>query len=199
MADKNDQMKIGEILIRSGWITWDQLEKALQIQQQTGQHHIDRVLVKEGYVSRKEGQVLFLGEILIRNNWLNWDQLTEALKIQRETGLIVGEILLSRRFVTKQNLYRALAIQYGMVYLEFDKLQEISPAVIALIDKQIAYQYHALPILVKGDTLFIAIADPMDIKAEMEIGKIISKFRLQTTLVTPEDMDRALEHYYGPA
>ena len=49
----NSLMRVGEILVEKGWITWQQLKKALALQQESGQRLGD-ILVQNKVLSRKE-------------------------------------------------------------------------------------------------------------------------------------------------
>ncbi|MEN3184457.1 MAG: glycosyl transferase, partial [Atribacterota bacterium] len=57
-----------------------------------------------------------LGEILVARGILKKEELEEALRIQRESGGLLGEILISRGLVHPVALYEALAEQGDRLY-----------------------------------------------------------------------------------
>ncbi len=195
-GEKEYQWRLGEILVQNRWITWDQLEKALEIQQVSNQSGMADILLDRGVITRKQAQVLNLGEILIRNGWVDWMQLREGLAIQRKSGRILGEILVENGFATSENLYRALAIQFKKAFVDFKKT-EVSAEAIQLVPKRLAYEYRTLPLLKKDNVLLIAISDPKDLRAESEIAKAVHGLEVRSAVAVPEDIDRAIVKYYG--
>ena len=129
MAVEEYAWRLGEILIQNQWVSWDNLEKALQIQQSMRKKI--QSLNPQQYdadADRRPIRVFHLGEILIQNHWVNWTQLFEALKIQKMTGRILGEILVEKGFVTPKNLYRGLALQFNLPFVDFDKIGVLGAA-----------------------------------------------------------------------
>lgn len=196
MANKDSPIfKLGEIMVQQGWIQWEQLEKALEIQRQTGSMMGD-IAAKQGYVGKKEGRILFLGEILIRNGWISWEALEKALRYQQESGKILGDILLEKNWVTKENLYNALAIQHNLPFvkvLEFN----IPPEALRLVPRHIALEQKVLPLLKKDCVLVIAISNPSRLVSHSDLGFTIDQgWKLHYALSCPEHLDAALQRYY---
>ena len=196
MAAKSRSWRLGEILIQNGWITWEQLEKALEMQRSSSAQDMGDILVAKGFLDEKQAQLLNLGEILIRHKLITWDQLTEALKIQKQTGEIIGRVLVKKKFVSEKNLYRALALQFNMTFVDFNKV-DIPPETLGLIDKSLAYELRTLPLIKKDNVLLIAITDPNDVRPEAELRKRV-EWDIRVALAAPSDMESALQKYYGP-
>jgi type IV pilus assembly protein PilB len=195
VGKKNYKWRFGEILVQNGWITWEQLEKALEIQKEN-EAEMREVLASQGFINKKSLQVLHLGEILIKHKWLNWDQLSECLHIQQESGGVIGKILLAKRYITEKNLYHALAIQYDRTFVDLDKVQ-IDPQVIQKIPKPLAKEFGFMPLLFKTPYLFIAVSDPLDTRAETEVQKIFQGSEVRSGISGPADIRKALDRYYG--
>ena len=194
--DKPFGIRIGEVLVQKGWITWDQLEDALKSQSTTNQS-LDHVLNKNGLVSKREQHFMSLGEILIRNGWITWDHLIQALGVQRETNQMIGEILMQKNVISKKDLYKGLAIQNHKVFVDFD-LISIPPPVLQLVPKHLAYQLRIMPLVEKNHVLLIAIPDAKDVKREMTLKEKMKLYDVQSALACPEDIEKALVRYYGP-
>lgn len=192
---KSYAWRIGEILIQNGWITWDQLEQALQIQRNP-EAIMGRVLVKKGFLNQSQGDVLFLGEILIRNGWISWEHLAEALEIQQEDGRMLGEILLDKGFVEKRNLYGALAIQAKMPFVNLKELT-VPHEVIESVSKKIVYENHVLPLMKRNNIFLVAISNPKDLRAGEVLKEIARDHEIRYALACPEDLDEAIRRYYG--
>lgn len=186
--------RIGEIFIQKGYITWDQLDEALRIQYQAA--HADIAGGKGG--GREKGTFLSIGEILINQGWIKADDLAAALKLQTETGDILGSILIKKGYVTEKNLQRALAIQHGMSFVEAEKIN-VPAEVLKLIPKHLAYQFQVLPLVVQGTKILIAVSNPKNAEGIAGVEKLLSGYEVLTALMTPPDLNSALNKYYGGA
>jgi len=197
MAEKESYAwRLGEILIQNGWINWQQLEKALEIQASTGDP-IDSILVAKGFVPKRKIPTLHLGEILVQHGWITWKQLSKALEKQQNSNRILGEILVEEGFVSEEDLYQALAMQYHMSFVDFDKVT-VPLETLKLLPKRNAYELGAMPLVKKENMILIAISDPLNLKPEGEIRKLIPQFEIHTALAIPKDLKQAIFRYYGP-
>lgn len=189
------EWRLGEILIQEGMITWQQLQKALQIQKRSNQV-IGDILVEKGYVSREQGNVFYLGEIMIQHGWLDWNDLKAALDMQKSTGRMLGEILIDKKYVTERNLYHALAIQNNMAFVTFDEIR-IPPDVIHMVPKRTVFDLRFMPLLMNNEFFLIAISDPNDFRPESELRKLIPNRQIRAGIACPTDIQQALTRYYG--
>lgn len=196
MADKPYGIRLGEILVQKGWISWDQLDDALKSQTQTNQS-MDHVLLNKGLVSKHEQQFMSLGEILIRNGWITWGHLIDALAVQRKTNQMIGEILMEKNIISKKELYKGLAIQNHKVYVDFNNIT-IPPPVLQVVPKHLAYQLRIMPLVERDHVLLIAISDVKDVSREREVKEKLKFYEVQSALACPEDIEAALLRYYGP-
>ncbi len=194
MTQPKRNWRLGEILVQKGWLTWQQLESALQIQQQTDKK-VDNILLEKGFITKKESQSLCLGEILIKNKWLSWENLEKALELQRSTGRILGEILIDHKFVTKDHLYRGLAQQFGRPFVDFDNIK-IPDEVIALVSKRFVHEQAIMPLLKQNGIFLFAISNPQDVRPEVELKKIITDCEIRFAIASPEGIQKAIQHYY---
>jgi len=127
--------QIGAILVEKNLISDAQLERALQLQESTGQR-LDQIVISEFGVSELElanaelriapgptrpmqpieqltpASVQIrrpIGEIFVELGFINGDQLEAALTVQRRTGARIGEILVEQGSLTRLDLASALA------------------------------------------------------------------------------------------
>ncbi len=190
--------RLGEILLQKGWITWEQLEEGLKLQKEAERAAQLNTMVMGGHAGpTKHAPILNLGEVLVRHGWIGWDQLSDALALQKITGKILGKILLEKGFISEKDLQRALAIQFNMTFVDFEKVK-IPYEIIQLVPKQLAYEFKTFPLVKKGDSLLIAISDPHNVNAQIALQKIVPDHTILAALATAEDIQKALEKYYGP-
>ena len=110
-----------KVLIRGGWVTQEQLDRALALyKQERGERPVDDILLEQGALTLEElmraavAQRSFLGEILVESKIVSRKILDEVLKEQRANpeGLKLGDILLKYGIVTQQEIDDALSRQY---------------------------------------------------------------------------------------
>ena len=138
-----------------------------------------------------------LGEILIRNHWITWEHLEQAIEDQRTTKRLIGAILVEKGFVSRKNLYRALAIQAKMTFVDFEKIL-IPAEIVRLIPKEFAYQFQVMPLIHSDGVLLVAVGDPLHAWVVSEIRKWVPQSQIRAVLACPEDVEAALRRYYGP-
>jgi nucleoside-diphosphate-sugar epimerase len=68
-----------------------------------------------------------LGEILMRRRFISADDLERALEIQKERGEKIGKILIDLGFVAARDVVSALAEQLGVPVLTLDGPPAVSP------------------------------------------------------------------------
>jgi type IV pilus assembly protein PilB len=186
--------RLGEILVQKGWITWEQLEEALQIQRDS-QQSFQTILEQKREASDRSRPVLNLGEILIRQHMITWDLLQKALSIQKKSGGLIGEILVAHGMLSRANLMRAVAIQCNKAFVEIKGIQ-IPEDVIRLVPKRIVDEYHFIPIFRKDLALLIAVSDPKDVRAEEAVQKHLPEFQIHTAVANEDEIRNAINHYY---
>ena len=76
------------------------------------------------------------------------------------------------------------------------KDREISPEVLKLIPAKIAQTYKCVPVGLNGETLQVALADPLDPSRADEI-QFAAKRDVQFVVADPGDIQRAVERLYG--
>jgi cellulose synthase/poly-beta-1,6-N-acetylglucosamine synthase-like glycosyltransferase len=102
--------KFGNILLRLGYISQEQLETVLKQQSLTGQL-LGELLVEKGYLSQDQlteyiihSKLSKLGEKLIHFKAITPDQLKIAIDFQEINGGRLGDILISLNFIEKEYL-----------------------------------------------------------------------------------------------
>lgn len=118
------KLRVGELLIQEGAITPEQLEKALTVKKEGKAYKpLGEVCVDLKFLSRARlHQILnryqkriSVGDLLIKLKLITPQQLDEGLDHQRKIGGKLGEILVSKGFITEDALVDALSIQMGIL------------------------------------------------------------------------------------
>lgn len=135
-----------------------------------------------------------LGQILIKRGLITKEQLKDALDVQKKEGGVLGELLVKLGFVTERDVVVALIVQCGFPYIAVNKY-EIDPKVIELIPEKIARQYHLVPLDKVGDVLSIVMANPLDISIIEQVERI-SECKVATFIATKTEIDEAIDRWY---
>ena len=117
------EMRVGELLVKRGFLDEKQLEEALTFQEKLTQYKPLGEICKElGFISnrvlrdilsRYQKQIL-LGELLGKMGIISDDQLNEALQEQRKSGEKLGQILVKKGIMTSSLLIDSLCVQLGI-------------------------------------------------------------------------------------
>lgn len=136
-----------------------------------------------------------LGDILIELGILKPEQMNEAILLQKQKGKRLGEILIERKYVTEQDLMRALSAQFGVPFIEL-RAGMYDPVAISLVDKTTARRLEVLPMFCMQGRLTLASTDPLSIPISDEIEKITGK-KARLVLARSEDISKLWHEAYS--
>lgn len=102
-----------------------------------------------------------LGEILLRAGVVTREQLQHALTVQRREGRRVGEVLVQLGFATEDDVAWALSTQLGLPYVHL-RPDLVDPEALKLLPVELQRSLGVLPLLVTGEEVAVAVADPTD-------------------------------------
>ena len=135
-----------------------------------------------------------LGDMLIDANVLSQEQLGRALALQKEKHARLGEVLIDEGFITEDNLIDALKSQLGIDFIDLTKT-DIDPGMSKYIPKALAKENQIVPVRVVQNTLFLAMADPLNFMA-IEQAKDTSKKRVVPMIAKRGAVDHAINILY---
>src|ERR671913_1152537 len=104
-----------------------------------------------------------LGEILTEWGIISQKEVTKALDHAKAKNLRVGEALVDLKLCSESNVYKALAQQHNMEYVELDRNAVPSNAA-ALVPDDLMRKYLILPLGMENGRLRIAVHDPLDLE-----------------------------------
>ncbi len=135
-----------------------------------------------------------LGQILIKRGFITKEQLKDALDTQKKEGGVLGELLVKLGFVTERDVVVALIVQCGFPYIAVNKY-EIDLKVVDLVPEKLARQYHLVPLDRVGDVLSIVMANPLDVLVIEQIEHL-SNCKVATFIATKTEIDEAINRWY---
>jgi len=114
-----------------------------------------------------------LGELLVEKEAILPRDLHEALQTQLTTGVRIGTALVQMEVVSLDTVSRCLNAQHGVPSPGPRQLGEISREILDLVPRGICQRHVVLPFALEGDTVCLAMRDPL----EQLAGEISSAIR----------------------
>ena len=136
-----------------------------------------------------------LGDMLLEMNLISEDQLKEALAIQKQENERLGTTLVKHGYITESQLEDTLRMQLGIDYIDLTKT-DIAPEMSKLIPKSLAKSAKIVPVKVYNDSLFLAMADPLNFVA-IEEAQTTSKKRIIPMIASFNAVEHAINVLYG--
>lgn len=135
-----------------------------------------------------------IGQLLLDKGVIKQAQLEEALKAQKEKGGLLGQILAGLGYVTEEQIAQAITVQYGFPYLPLSNY-DIDVGAVKLVPENVARQYCLIPIDKIGNTVTIAMADPLNTQAIEDI-ELLTSSSVQIFVSTATDIRQAADRCY---
>jgi type IV pilus assembly protein PilB len=135
-----------------------------------------------------------LTEILIKNKLVTQEQLKDALQAQKKKGGRLSEILVELGFVKEGELI--LALSEGLSFPLIDlKRFKIDPEVVKIIPPNIARHFQIMPVSKIGDTVTLAMVDPLNIFA-IDNVEALTGYKINPIISSAQDIAYAMESAY---
>ncbi len=133
-------------------------------------------------------------EILIKGKHLNLEQLEKALETQKERQVPLRKVLVEQGIISEEELLSLLSKHLYMPTLHLAKYK-FDPEIIKLIPERIAKQYSVIPLSRMGNTLTVAISDPLNIFTLDDL-KTLTGLSIDTVLSPEEEILRVIDAQY---
>ena len=135
-----------------------------------------------------------LSEILIKKGAITEEKLNQALQAQKEKGGLLGQILAGLGYVTEEQIAQAITVQYGFPYLPLANY-EMDESAIKMVPENVGRQYCLIPIDKIGNTVTVAMADPLNIQAVEDI-EMVTGCSVQIFVSTTTDIKQTIDKFY---
>jgi type IV pilus assembly protein PilB len=102
----------------------------------------------------------YLGEVLVELGFVTQAQVDEAIQQGVVKRMRMGELLLSEQKISEEQLAKALAIQYGLEFVELTDTQ-LDPNAVKTVPEKVIRNSLILPYKIVGGSLVFAVYDPI--------------------------------------
>ena len=136
-----------------------------------------------------------LGELLVEWGFANLKDVARALEHGKKNGMRIGEALVDLKVCTEGNVFKALAAQHGLDYVELDKTSVPTDA-INLIPDELMRKYIILPLGMENGRLKVVVHDPLDLEM-LDILRFRLHKEIRTSLAPRSKIKALLDQILG--
>lgn len=138
-----------------------------------------------------------LGEILLTERIITREQLEEGLAKQALEGGFIGQKLIDLKYLDQQTLTLLLVKQCKIPHLNLLDYR-IDPEVVKLIPKDLCLKHKILPVDKMGKILTVAMIDPLNVEALAAIRAQYPELRIKPILCDWPDYEIVSERVFNP-
>ena len=137
-----------------------------------------------------------LGEALVARGLVAPDLLTRALAAQQQSQphRLLGRMLAEAGVVSEQQLAATLADWLGLQVVDLREIQP-EPQALAAVPQAVAEREGVLPLMLRGDTLVVAMPDPWDQRLLDEL-RFMAEHRVLAVAALPGTLGPAVARAY---
>jgi len=135
-----------------------------------------------------------IGELLIERRIINEKQLNITLEELKKKGGYLSQHLIAAGFVTEEDIAVCLSNQYNFAYLPLENYV-VPQEVLELIPLKWIRIYTLLPVDRVGDTLSVAMADPLN-EGVIQMLQQITHCEIMVFISTYSELNAAINKYF---
>ncbi|MFH1198887.1 MAG: type II secretion system ATPase GspE [Candidatus Omnitrophota bacterium] len=135
-------------------------------------------------------------DLLLQKGIITQDQIAKAREEVNKTGVPLEKALERLGFISEMDIAQGLADSAGVPFMDLSDYL-IDTEVIKMIPEVTAQKYRAVPLFKIGDSLTVAMANPLDIDAIDELRRKSGVPMIDTVLSTPGQIQKVIDQYYG--
>lgn len=135
-----------------------------------------------------------LTEILINNKLITQEQLAQSLEVQKTKGGRLSDIIVALKFIKENDLILALSEGLGMPLIDLKRFK-IEQEIVKIIPIDVSRHYQIIPISKIGDSITVAMADPLNIFA-IDHVKSLTGYKINPIISSSHDILQTIELYY---
>lgn len=200
--------KLGELLIREGYLTMDAVNKVLAVQKQqkdtyTGEFKpFGQICVDLGLISRDELQRflkkynkrIYLGELLITMGLITAKHVDLILAQQTGSGKRFGELLVEQKIITEAQLTDALGVQLDIPRI-IPSLELMDRSLMEGLSEVFVRNNMFLPVHQQGDQMTVVMADPANKELLIELSRQLG-CRIAPAIAPSSEILNTIDRYY---
>ena len=136
-----------------------------------------------------------VAELFVEQHVLQPSQAEDVLTEADLNGKTMAQAMVDTGFVDTNGFYQTIADALGTEYVDLGDTQ-IAPPVLKLIPSGLARLHRALPIGMSGNTLRVALVDPLDPRAAEDLRFALGK-QIDVIVAPTDQIENRIKEYYG--
>ncbi|HEX7518212.1 MAG TPA: pilus assembly protein PilB, partial [Chthoniobacterales bacterium] len=136
-----------------------------------------------------------IADLFVEQNVLQPSQADDVLQEANLNGKNIEQALVDSGFIDERRFYQVIANALGTDFVDLSE-NEIAPEILRLIPAGLARLHQALPIAAHGNTLTVALLDPLDLRAAEDLRFALGK-DVQVVVASTEQVEDRIKRYYG--
>ena len=211
----SQNLNIGELLVKEGYLSPQNLEKVLKVQQEQAQSAGDQLTLGAASSYRPFGQLcidmklisgqelqrvlskyhkrIMLGELLINQGLAKPAQIQQALQQQRSKPQKLGAILIEAGVISEAELLDALSVQLDAPRI-MPSMELLDSSLVEHFPIDFYKQHLCLPMYQNGHELTVVMVDPQNQQLIGEFEKVF-RCKVRPALATSADILETLKEY----
>jgi len=144
-----------------------------------------------------------LGVLLLRDGIVTKEDLESVLDAQRDSrsqrvsGARLGELLVERGLVTREQVAKLVAEQYELPYIELSE-DDVDVSVARLLGEDLARSFSALPLsALPGGSILVAIADPATVLFAEDLRQALGEAPLRFAVVPQDALEWQIDRVFA--
>jgi len=136
-----------------------------------------------------------VAELFVEQHVLQPSQVEDVLNEADLNGKTIAQAMVDSGFVDEHGFYQTIAEGLGTDFINLAEC-EIAPEILGLIPSGLARLHGALPIEMNGNTLYVALVDPLDLRAAEDLRFALGK-EIHVVVSPTEQIEDQIKRYYG--
>src|ERR1043166_9592933 len=134
-------------------------------------------------------------DIFVAQRVLQPSQAEDVLHEAKLNGKTAEQALIDGGFVDHREFYQVIADALVTDFIELGE-EKIPPEIVRVIPPEMARLHHALPVALNDETLSVALADPLDLRAAEDLRFALGK-DVNVVIAPVEEIEERITRYYG--
>jgi type IV pilus assembly protein PilB len=136
-----------------------------------------------------------VAELFIEQNVLQPSQADDVLSEAELNGKTIAQAMVDSGFVDERGFYQTIAEGLGTEFVDLSET-EIPAQILRLVPSGLARLHRALPIGIIGNTLRVALVDPLDLRAAEDLRFALGK-DVDVVVAPSQQVEECIKEYYG--
>ncbi|MGD9015043.1 MAG: GspE/PulE family protein [Candidatus Omnitrophota bacterium] len=133
-------------------------------------------------------------DILVKTKSISQEKLDKLIQLQKKKNLPLRKLLLREKVISEQELLSILSEHLYLPSLRLNKYK-FDPKIIALVPEKFCRRYGIIPLSQIGNTLTIAMTDPLDIFVLDDL-RTLTGCQIDIVLSPEEEIKKAIDNHY---